>query len=135
MAGFWNTPQTPCSTFMAPNLLWEATMKLVMNMRFAAYCVSAAALLPFGGSGVEAAFLTKNLQICDQGSFFVGGVPKITKFANSVTPAANYAQITVGQMYVQFQVPVAAKKWPLIMVHGSTHSGACVESTPQGTEG
>jgi hypothetical protein len=97
--------------------------------------VSAAALLAFGGSGVEAAFLTKNLQICDQGSFFVGGVPKITKFANSVTPAANYAQITVGQMYVQFQVPVAAKKWPLIMVHGSTHSGACVESTPQGTEG
>ena len=110
-------------------------MKLVMNMRFAAYCVSAAALIAFGGSGVEAAFLTKNLQICDQGSFFVGGVPKITKFANSVTPAANYAQITVGQMYVQFQVPVAAKKWPLIMVHGSTHSGACVESTPQGTEG
>jgi hypothetical protein len=78
---------------------------------------------------------SKQLQICDQGSFFVGGMPKITKFTNSVTPAANYAQITVGQMYVQFQVPVAAKKWPLIMVHGSTHSGACVESTPQGTEG
>jgi hypothetical protein len=77
MAGFWNTPQTPCSTFMAPNLLWEATMKLVMNMRFAAYCVSAAALLAFGGSGVEAAFLTKNLQICDQGSFFVGACRRL----------------------------------------------------------
>ena len=51
------------------------------------------------------------------------------------TPSTNYAQITVGQMYVQFQVPVAAKKWPLIIVHGSTHSGACVKSTPQGTEG
>ena len=62
-------------------------------------------------------------------------MPKITKFANSATAGPNYAQITVGQMYVQFQVPVAAKQWPIIIVHGSTHSGACVKSTPQGTEG
>ena len=97
--------------------------------------LSAAVLLILVGSSADAKFLTKNLQICDQGSFFVGGVPKITKFANSVATPGPNAQITVGQMYVQFQVPVAAKKWPLIMVHGSTHSGACVESTPQGTEG
>ena len=62
-------------------------------------------------------------------------MPKTTKFAASVTPSANYAQITVGQMYVEFQVPVAARKWPIIVWHGSTHSGACVKSTPQGTEG
>jgi len=106
-----------------------------MSMRFAGSCLSTAALLALAGASAEAKFLTKNLQICDQGSFFVGGVPKITKFANSATAAGPNAQITVGQMYVQFQVPVAAKKWPLILVHGSTHSGACVESTPQGTEG
>jgi hypothetical protein len=39
-------------------------------------------------------------------------------------------------MYVQFQIPaLLTRKWPLIIVHGSTHSGACVEATPQGTEG
>jgi hypothetical protein len=46
-------------------------------------------------------------------------------------------QITIGQMYVQFQIP--AKKynggWPVIMVHGSTHTGACLEATPDGREG
>ena len=39
-------------------------------------------------------------------------------------------------MYVQFQVP--AKKyggWPVIMVHGSSHTAACLESTPDGREG
>jgi hypothetical protein len=40
-------------------------------------------------------------------------------------------------MYVQFQIP--ARKygagWPVIMVHGSTHTGACLEATPDGREG
>jgi hypothetical protein len=48
------------------------------------YNLSAAILLALVGSSADAKFLTKSLQICDQGSFFVGGVPKITKFANSV---------------------------------------------------
>jgi hypothetical protein len=94
--------------------------------------------MALGGPKAEATYLTKNLQLCDQGDFFVGGVPKTTRFANgftTVTGSTPYAQITVGQMYVEFQVPVAAKKWPIIVWHGSTHSGACVKSTPQGTEG
>jgi hypothetical protein len=107
----------------------------VLTIRSTGYCLSMAIMLVLASSSAEATFLTDNLEVCDQGSFFVGGVPKITKFANAVNPAGLNAQITVGQMYVQFQVPVAAKKWPLIIVHGSTHSGACVESTPQGTEG
>ena len=100
-------------------------------LRPSGYCLSAAVLLALVGSSAQAGFLTKNLQICDQGDFFVGGVPKTTKFSGSVTPSTNYAQITVGQMYVEFQVPVAAKKWPMILWHGSTHSGACVKSTPK----
>jgi hypothetical protein len=96
-------------------------------------------------------FLTGPLTIEDQGSFFIGGVPKITEHATrppsgpGVPPAAPGAppfvptpqQITIGQMYVQFQIP--AKKngsgWPVIMVHGSTHTAACLESTPDGREG
>jgi len=85
-------------------------------------------------------FLTKPLVIEDQGSFFIGGVPKVTNFAtlppaNNPNPAPN--QITIGQMYVQFQIPARkkAKAPPVIMVHGSTHTAACLESTPDGREG
>ena len=93
-------------------------------------------------------FLTGPLTIEDQGSFFIGGVPKITEHAvraatgpGTTPPAQPFVpspqQITIGQMYVQFQIP--AKKngpgWPVIMVHGSTHTAACLESTPDGREG
>jgi hypothetical protein len=54
-------------------------------------------------------FLTKPLTIEDQGSFFIGGVPKVTNYAaavpaNAATPPVPN-QITIGQMYVQFQIP------------------------------
>jgi hypothetical protein len=95
-------------------------------------------------------FLTGPLTIEDQGSFFIGGVQKVTEYATA--PAAPGApppagappapagpvphQITVGQMYVQFQVPAKkTSEWPVIMVHGSSHTGACLESTPDGREG
>jgi hypothetical protein len=84
-------------------------------------------------------FLTKPLLIEDQGSFFIGGVPKVTSYATVPPPnqAAAPSQITIGQMYVQFQIPARkkAKMPPVIMVHGSTHTAACLESTPDGREG
>src|SRR5438309_6668645 len=84
-------------------------------------------------------FLTKPLVIEDQGSFFVGGVPKVTNYA--VVPAADQRpspnQIIIGQMYVQFEIPVNKKRNapPTIMVHGSSHTAVCLESTPDGREG
>src|SRR5262245_11270306 len=92
-------------------------------------------------------FLGGPLTIEDQGSFFVGGVQKVTTHAAAppapapgtaaAPPAPAPQQITIGQMYVQFEIP--AKKygagWPVIMVHGSSHTGACLESTPDGREG
>jgi hypothetical protein len=87
-------------------------------------------------------FLTKPLVIEDEGSFFIGGVPKVTNYATVPAPGApNQApapnQITIGQMYVEFQIPATKKRGapPVIMVHGSTHTGACLESTPDGREG
>jgi hypothetical protein len=80
----------------------------------------------------------------DQGSFFVGGVTKISEFATvpfappgQPPPPRTRQQITIGQMYVQFQIParIAAPGWPVIMVHGSTHTGAALESTPDEREG
>jgi hypothetical protein len=77
----------------------------------------------------------KSLDICDQGAFFVGGVPKVTNYAASATAAGPPQQITIGQAYVQFQIPNKRRQWPLIMVHGSTHTGAALDATPDGHEG
>jgi hypothetical protein len=83
---------------------------------------------------LEDRYLTdKPLEICDQGAFFVGGVPKITNYAAAEEGPPQ--QITIGQMYVQFQIPSKRLKWPLIMVHGSTHTGAALDATPDGREG
>ena len=74
------------------------------------------------------------LEICDQGSFFVGGVPKITRYATSSKEGVSH-QIIIGQAYVQFEIPKTRRQWPLIMIHGSTHTGAALDSTPDGREG
>ncbi len=83
--------------------------------------------------------LSKPLVIEDQGSFFIGGVPKITNYATVPGPnqTAVPAQITIGQMYVQFEIPQnkRPKLPPVIMVHGAGHTAACLESTPDGREG
>jgi hypothetical protein len=85
-------------------------------------------------------FLTKPLVIEDQGSFYIGGVPKVTPYAPEPTlnnPELTPNQIIIGQMYVQFQIPQTKKRGmpPVIMVHGSSHTAACLESTPDGREG
>jgi hypothetical protein len=82
--------------------------------------------------------------IADQGSFFIGGETRISEHAaipgappGQTPPAPTPQQITIGQMYVQFQIPkkIRGSGWPVIMVHGSTHTGAALESTPDGREG
>jgi hypothetical protein len=104
--------------------------------------VFAATGLVFAQQTPQKKFLSKPLVIEDQGSFFIGGVPKVTNYAAgpvSANPNQPLApnQITIGQMYVQFQVPQNKKRNtpPVIMVHGSTHTAACLESTPDGREG
>src|SRR5262245_16824030 len=81
--------------------------------------------------------MTGSLKVCDFGSFFVGGVPKLTQYANSATPATPttpWQQVIIGQMYVQFMIPEDQRGWPVIMVHGGGYSGSGVESTPDGHE-
>ena len=117
--------------------------------QMAVWCVFSAVLIVSFGVSVVAQngakskkFLTKPLVIDDQGSFFIGGVPKVTNYAtvppaNAPNQATAPNQITIGQMYVQFQIPARRKPGtpPVIMVHGSTHTAACLESTPDGREG
>jgi hypothetical protein len=49
----------------------------------------------------------KPLSICDEGAFFVGGVPKVPSFG---VPR----QVIIGHMYVQFQIPTKRRQWPVI---------------------
>ena len=104
----------------------------------------AVAALPTHGQPPHQRFMGGPVTLQDQGSFFVGGVTKISEYATvpgappgQPAPPRTPQQITIGQMYVQFQIParLSAPGWPVIMVHGSTHTGAALESTPDGREG
>jgi hypothetical protein len=83
---------------------------------------------------LEKRYMTDPLDICDQGAFHVGGVAKITPYADS-NDIGIPQQIIIGQMYVQFQIPQKRRQWPIIMVHGGGYTGSALESTPHGTEG
>jgi pimeloyl-ACP methyl ester carboxylesterase len=72
----------------------------------------------------------KPLVLKEQGSFFVGGE---TKKINSTPPGG---EITVNQMYVQYQTPMNADQHvPVVMVHGCCLSSKTWETTPDGRMG
>jgi hypothetical protein len=66
------------------------------------------------------------LVLASQGSFFVGGESK----------AVAGGDITINQMYVQYQTPVkGAQHVPVVMVHGCCLSSKTWETTPDGRMG
>src|SRR5262245_45730259 len=76
------------------------------------------------------------LTIASQGSFFVGGEVKRAPPSAATGPSAAPADITVNQMYVQYQIPVnAGKHAPVVMVHGCCLSSKTWETTPDGRMG
>lgn len=75
------------------------------------------------------------LTIESQGSFFIGG-RTVKSDALSTLPAyAPSGTITVGQMYVRYQVPVAPKGLPVTLIHGCCLTGKTWETTPDGRMG
>ena len=81
--------------------------------------------------------LRKPLVLASQGSFFVGGESKtITSPGRGPGTAATTGEITVNQMYVQYQTPPgAAQHVPVVMVHGCCLSSKTWETTPDGRMG
>jgi len=73
----------------------------------------------------------------DEGSFFVGGQQIHTDYPSSNPTGLNApGTYTVNQMYVHYWIPQqAAQRLPVIMVHGSNHTGVTYETTPDGREG
>jgi pimeloyl-ACP methyl ester carboxylesterase len=76
------------------------------------------------------------LTIKEQGSFFVGGEQRtISAPAAGVIPAQT-GEITVDQMYVQYQIPLkGARHVPVVFVHGCCLSSKTWETTPDGRMG
>jgi pimeloyl-ACP methyl ester carboxylesterase len=79
-------------------------------------------------------FAAAPLSLKDQGSFFVNGeVAKTDNPGGGNEPG----RIVVNQMYVDYAIPSVQKlrAWPVIMVHGSGHTGKTYDTTPDGREG
>jgi pimeloyl-ACP methyl ester carboxylesterase len=81
----------------------------------------------------------KSIALAEQGSFFVGG--RIVQGKGVYDPAKDTGNTNEGntfwadQMYVQYQIPVNPRKYPLVLVHGGGGTGRVWETTPDGREG
>ena len=99
---------------------------------------TAIALFVFAAGSVA---IADSLALKSQGSFFVGG-RTISTDALTGSPSGflnteiNTGNITVDQMYVQYQIPEGAEKHvPVVMVHGCCLSAKSYETTPDGRMG
>jgi pimeloyl-ACP methyl ester carboxylesterase len=81
--------------------------------------------------------LAKPMTLVDEGSFFIGGKQIQTAFPSPNPTGLNGpGTYTVNQMYVHYRIPANSEnKLPVIMVHGSNHTGMTYETTPDGREG
>jgi hypothetical protein len=75
------------------------------------------------------------LVIESQGSFFIGGRDVKSEALSTLPAYAASGTITVGQMYVRYQVPVGAKGPPVTLIHGCCLTGKTWETTPDGRMG
>jgi len=84
-----------------------------------------------------AASIGSKLELEDYGSFFVNGRSYRSEHAGAslVTGRQPPGSITINQMYVQYRIPAGRKNVPVVMVHGSGHTGVTYETTPDGREG
>jgi pimeloyl-ACP methyl ester carboxylesterase len=79
------------------------------------------------------------LVLAEQGTFFVGGTIEIRQHNTSIVGDEKFAapgEISVNQMYVEYQIPQDLKhKVSIVMLHGGGHSGNVYRTTPDGREG
>ncbi|MEO5903473.1 MAG: hypothetical protein ABIQ55_05610, partial [Gemmatimonadaceae bacterium] len=76
------------------------------------------------------------LVLAKQGSFFISEQTVETSFPSGTgTPPSGH--ISAMGMYVQYQIPQHRNRhaYPVVMVHGSAHTGKTYEETPDGRMG
>jgi hypothetical protein len=90
------------------------------------------------GHAAEPVDTTGPLTIQSEGSFFIGGTVRHQDGLSGQTTGPDVTRagdVTTGQMYVQYQTPVAPKHLPVVMIHGGGLSGQGYETTPDGRMG
>lgn len=106
-------------------------------MRLLRYLSVSLVLLLATSTSLNAQNKQKPLSIAKQGSFAIGG----TKLTESGVFDLNNALTPQGQTfhgdhaYVFYQIPVKARKYPLVFLHGAGQSKKTWETTPDGREG
>ena len=75
------------------------------------------------------------LTLAGQGSFFVGGRDVSSDTLSTLPAYAPSGTITVDQVYVRYQIPVAPVRPPLVLIHGCCLTGKTWEMTPDGRMG
>src|SRR4249920_1302276 len=68
-------------------------------------------------------------------SNFIRGIALSALVSLAATSGFAPAHITVNQMYVHYRIPASKHGVPVVMVHGSNHTGMTYETTPDGREG
>src|SRR5712691_5507737 len=63
------------------------------------------------------------LSIEKQGSFFIGGHDVKSDTLSTLPAYAPSGTITVGQMYVRYQIPAGASHTPVTLIHGCCLTG------------
>ncbi len=98
-------------------------------------CLSVVALLM--GSTLFAQQSQKPLMIADQGSFLVGGTKSIQPGVFDIKDALKPQGQTFhgDHAYAFYQVPVKARKYPMVFLHGAGQSKKTWETTPDGRAG
>jgi len=97
------------------------------------------AILPAAGmlsavSLAAAASLGGPMELQDEGQFFIAG-QSLPSTHPSNAPGFLPGQIMASQMFVHYRIPASVNRPPIIMVHGSGHTGVTYETTPDGREG
>src|SRR5258706_15821761 len=86
----------------------------------------------FFAAAAGAVSLGGPLTLEDESSFFVNGKNINSDYpgASLITGPAAPGRITINQMDVHYRIPAGMKGVPVVMVHGSTHTGMTYETTP-----
>jgi pimeloyl-ACP methyl ester carboxylesterase len=92
---------------------------------------------PGTGSSPGAATSTQRtpLVLADEGSFFVGGREVASDTLSLTQKYDPHGTVTVDQMYVQYQIPMHARRYPITLIHGCCLTGKTWETTPDGRMG
>ncbi|WP_424541252.1 alpha/beta hydrolase [Sphingobacterium thalpophilum] len=79
----------------------------------------------------------KPMNIAQQGSFAIGGIKKTESGSFNVNDALKPLGQTYhgDHAYVFYQIPVKARRYPLVFLHGAGQSKKTWETTPDGREG